>query len=185
MSIEKLLGNQSVLVSLDVDHLLFERLKKIEDAGISTIEINSTDPKLLAQIIAEFPSAKIGASGVVDIQQLENCYHAGVSFASSPGFLPAIAQTAAVYAMNFLPGVATLSEAMAAMALGFQHVRPFPADLAFCTLLNKCLPHLKLFPAEIEWEEAEHFFNLPSVIAVSFNNPDNKQLHHLNSGILA
>ena len=60
------------------------------------------------------------------------------------------------------------------------NVRPFPADLAFCTVLNKCLPDLRLFPAEIEWEEAEHFLNLPAVAAVSIHNPDKKQLTALS-----
>jgi 2-dehydro-3-deoxyphosphogluconate aldolase/(4S)-4-hydroxy-2-oxoglutarate aldolase len=52
-------------------------------------------------------------------------------------------------------------------------------------VLNKCLPGLNLFPAEIEWEEAEHFLNLPAVSAVSIHNPDKKQLNALSSGILA
>jgi 2-dehydro-3-deoxyphosphogluconate aldolase/(4S)-4-hydroxy-2-oxoglutarate aldolase len=185
MSIDKLLGNQSVIVSLDVDNFLFQRLEQITEAGFNLIEINSTDPKLLAQILAQCPNIKIGAGGIIDTQQLENCYQAGVHFASSPGFLPAIAHTANVYSMNYLPGVATISEAMAAMSLGYQQVRPFPANLAFCTVLNKCLPGLNLFPAEIEWEEAEHFLNLPAVSAVSIHNPDKKQLNALSSGILA
>ena len=92
-------------------------------------------------------------------------------FATSPGYLFSIAQTANVYSMNYLPGVATISEAMSAISAGYTHVRPFPADLDFCTLLNKCLPNLKLFPAEIEWENAEHFLNLPAVAAVGINNP--------------
>jgi 2-dehydro-3-deoxyphosphogluconate aldolase/(4S)-4-hydroxy-2-oxoglutarate aldolase len=74
---------------------------------------------------------------------------------------------------------------MSAMSIGYQHVRPFPANLAFCTVLNKCLPNLNLFPAEIEWEEAEHFLNLPAVAAVSILNPDKKQLSTLSAGILA
>jgi 2-dehydro-3-deoxyphosphogluconate aldolase/(4S)-4-hydroxy-2-oxoglutarate aldolase len=112
MSIDKLLGNQSVIVSLDVDNFLFQRLEQITEAGFNLIEINSTDPKLLAQILAQCPNIKIGAGGIIDTQQLENCYQAGVHFASSPGFLPAIAHTANVYSMNYLPGVATISEAM-------------------------------------------------------------------------
>lgn len=185
MILDKLLGNQSVIISLDVDNLLFERLQQIADAGFSLVEINSTDTKLLAQTISQYPSIKIGAAGIIEVQQLEHCYHAGVHFATSPGFLPTIAQTANIYSMNYLPGVATISEAMAAMSLGYKYVRPFPADLAFCTVLNKCLPNLKLFPAEIEWEEAEYFLNLPTVASVGINNPDKKQLNALAASILA
>lgn len=184
MTIDKFLGNQSIIVTLDVDNFLMERLKQIIEAGVNLIEINSTETELLKQLISHFPHVKIGAGSIIDTQQLENCYQAGVHFASSPGFLPAIAQTAAIYSMNYLPGVATISEAMAAMSLGYQQVRPFPANLAFCTVLNKTLPNLRLFPAEIEWEEAEHFLNLPAVAAVSIHNPDKKQLAALASGIL-
>ncbi|MGL5743253.1 MAG: bifunctional 4-hydroxy-2-oxoglutarate aldolase/2-dehydro-3-deoxy-phosphogluconate aldolase [Legionella sp.] len=185
MILDKLLGKQTVIISLDVDNFLFERLEQIKKAGFSLIEINSTDHTLLAQAIAHYPSINIGAGGIIDTQQLENCYQAGVHFVTSPGYLPAIAHTASVYSLNYLPGVATISEAMAAMSLGYMHVRPFPADLAFCTLLNKCLPNLRLFPAEIEWEETEHFLNLPDVAAVSIHNPDTKQLNALTTSILA
>lgn len=185
MILDKLLGNQSVIISLDVDNFLFERIEQIREAGFDLVEINSTDQQLLEQAIKHCPSVRIGAGNIIDTQQLENCYQAGVHFATSPGYLPAIAQTANVYSMNYLPGVATISEAMAAMSLGYMHVRPFPADLTFCTLLNKCLPNLRLFPAEIEWEEAEHFLYLPAVAAVSIHNPDAKQLSALTTSNLA
>jgi 2-dehydro-3-deoxyphosphogluconate aldolase / (4S)-4-hydroxy-2-oxoglutarate aldolase len=184
MIIDKLLGNQSIIVSLDVDNFLFDRLQQIIEAGFSLIEINSTEEKLLSQIIKQFPHIKIGAGGIINTEQLEQCYRAGVHFTSSPGFLPALAQTASIYSMNYLPGVATVSEAMAAMHLGYKQVRPFPANLAFCTLLNKALPELRLYPAEIEWDEAEHFLNLPVVSAISIQNPNKKQLTALSSGLM-
>ena len=73
---------------------------------------------------------------------------------------------------------------MHAIELGCRNVRPFPAHLAFCTHLNKCLPLLRLYPADIEWEDAEHFLNLPSVAAVSILNPEIKQLQALRSDSL-
>ena len=65
---------------------------------------------------------------------------------------------------------------MQVLALGCQQARPYPASLAFCVLLNKSLPILRLYPAEIEWDEAEHYLILPSVAAVSILNPESKQL---------
>jgi 2-dehydro-3-deoxyphosphogluconate aldolase/(4S)-4-hydroxy-2-oxoglutarate aldolase len=185
MILDTLLGNQSVIIGLDVDNLLSERLEQIAEMGFSLVEINSTDQLLLTKIVTQYPSIKIGAGGIIDVQQLENCYHAGVHFATSPGFLPSIAQTANIYSLNYLPGVATVSEAMAAMSFGYTHVRPFPANLAFCNVLNKCLPHLKLLPGEIELEEAEYFLNLPEVAAVGINNPNKKQLTLLAATIFA
>lgn len=185
MILDQLLGNQSVIISLDVDALLFDKLAQIAHAGFNLVEINSTDEKVLSQIINQCPNIKVGASGITTTQQLEKCYQAGVHFATSPGFLPSIAQTASVYSMNYIPGVATISEAMAAISIGYQQVRPFPATLAFCTLLNRCLPGLNLLPAEIEWDEVEHFLNLPAIAAASIHNPDLKQLTTLSTVILA
>lgn len=179
MLMDKLIGTQSIIITLDVDAFFFEKLKQIVQEGFYVVEINSHDPVVLKKALIEFPMLRIGAGNIINTQQLEDCYQAGVHFATSPGFLPEIAQTAAVYSLNYLPGVATPSEAMHALALGCQHVRPFPATLPFCTLLNNCLPLLRLFPAEIEWEEAEIFLNLPSVAAVSITNPEIKQLKTL------
>lgn len=182
MLMDKLIGVQSIIITLDVDAYLFEKLKHISQTDFSVVEINSFDQKILNKALQDFPTLRIGAGNIITTQQLEDCYQAGVHFATSPGFLPEIAQTASIYSINYLPGVATASEAMHAMSLGCQHVRPFPASLSFCTLLNKCLPLLRLFPAEIEWEEAEHFLNLPSVAAVSITNPEIKQLQALCDG---
>lgn len=182
---DKLFDTQSIIVSLDVDALLFNRLKQIAQAGFSVAEINTTDQGLLKTILQEFPSLRIGAGNVINTQQLENCYHAGAHFVSSPGYLPAIAQTAAIYAINYLPGIATVSEAMQVMALGCHQARPYPASLSFCALLNKCLPMLRLFPAEIEWDEAEHYLTLPSVAAISILNPESKQLNALSSAVFS
>ena len=180
---DKLFDTQSVIITLDVDALLFNRLKQIAQAGFSIAEINTADQGLIKTILQEFPSLRIGAGNVINTQQLENCYQAGAHFITSPGFLPGIAQTASIYSINYLPGIATISEAMQVMALGCHQARPYPASLSFCALLNKCLPMLRLFPAEIEWDEAEHYLNLPAVAGVSILNPESKQLNALSSTV--
>ncbi len=170
-------NHNAIIISLDVDACVVDTLHQVVKAGFHKVELNAADPRWLAKIIHDFPMLQIGAGNIMDTQQLEDCYQAGVSFATSPGFMPSIAQTAQIYSMNYIPGVATLSEAMQAKASGCQHVRPFPANLAFCTLLNKYLPGLQLYPAEIQWEEAEHFLSLPSVVAVSILNPEREYLN--------
>ncbi|KTC84124.1 bifunctional 4-hydroxy-2-oxoglutarate aldolase/2-dehydro-3-deoxy-phosphogluconate aldolase [Legionella brunensis] len=185
MMTDKLFDNQSIIVTLDVDAFLFDRLKQIASVGFAVVEINSSEQEILKTVLQDFPSLRIGAGNITNTQQLEDSYQAGVHFASSPGFLPAIAQTAAIYSMNYLPGIATISEAMQVMALGYHQARPYPANLTFCASLNKCLPMLRLFPAEIEWDEAEHYLSLPAVAAVSIINPESKQLHALSTGVFA
>lgn len=175
MPIKNLL-DQSLIISLDSEQLLHERIQQFLHCGFKTIEIYSTEISFLQEIMQQYPQAYIGASGIIDVQQLENCYQAGIHFVSSPGFLPAIAQTANIYSMNYLPGIATLSEAMAVLNFGFNYARPFPADLSFCSQLARCIPQLNLIPTEIMWEEKEFFLNLPSVKAVSIRNPTTQLL---------
>lgn len=182
---EKLTDNQSIIITLDVDPHLFDKLTEISSAGFTVVEINTSREDLLCNAMHSFPRLRLGAGNIITTQQLEDCYQAGVHFASSPGFLAAIAQTASIYSMNYLPGVATISEAMQAFSLGIRQVKPFPANLSFCTLLNKYLPELRLYPAEIEWDEIEHYLSLPSVSAISIINPEQKQLEALSSAIIA
>ncbi len=185
MITDKLFDHQSIIVTLDVDALLFERLKQIVDAGFSVVEINCHEAQLFKKILRDFPGLRVGAGNIITTQQLENAYEAGVHFASSPGFLSTIAQTAAIYSINYLPGVATLSEAMQVMALGCHQARPYPANWMFCAFLNKCLPMLRLYPAEIEIDEAEHYLTLPAVSAVSILNPEANTLRTLSTGVFA
>ena len=185
MMMSNITKTQSIIITLDVDAHLFDKLEKISKAGFSVIEINSTQENLLKSAIQMFPQLRIGAGNIINTQQLEDCYQAEVHFVTSPGFSPAMAQMASIYSMTYLPGIATLSEAMHALSLGCTQARPFPANLPFYTLLNKYLPELRLFPAEVEWDEAEHYLNLPAVSAISIINPESKQLQALNSFVFA
>lgn len=183
--LDRLFGNNPVIVTLDVDTLVCERLRQIIQAGFKIVEINSSDTLLLEKLIDMFPNVILGAGNIISLTQLENCHKAGVHFISSPGFVPEIANTALVYALNYLPGIATLSEAMQIMSIGYTQARPYPATLPYCSLLNKCLPTLNLYPAEIEWEEAEHYLSIPSVKAVSIANPEKKQLKNIMATLCA
>ena len=182
---DKITNNQSIIVTLDVDALIFDKLHYMAENNFSLVEINNIDQNLLTSALQNFPMLRIGAGNITTTQQLEDCYQAGAHFMTSPGFLTTIAQTASIYSINYIPGIATLSEAMEAVAIGCQNVRPFPANLSFCTLLNKYLPLLRLFPAEIELDEVEHFLNLPAVAAVSIINPDLKQLQLFSARAIA
>ena len=185
MMMDKITNNQSIFITLDVDVLLFDKLHHIVEMGFSVVEINSVDQGVLSSVLERFPRLRIGAGNVTNTQQLEDCYEAGIHFITSPGLLPSIAQTANVYSINYLPGVATLTEAMQAVEIGCQHVRPFPANLYFCTLLNKYIPRLRLFPAEIELNDIDHFLHIPAVAAISIINPELEQLRAFSTTTMA
>lgn len=185
MMMDTLPQNQSIIITLDVDAHLFNKLHQLAEAGYCMVEINGVNQDILKKAISKFPELRIGAGNVINTQQLEDCYQSGAHFVTSPGFSPGMAQTANVYSITYLPGIATISEAMQAINLSCHNVRPFPATLGFCTLLNKYLPQLRLFPAEIEWDEIEHFLSLPAVAAVSVINPEIKQLQALRASVFA
>jgi 2-dehydro-3-deoxyphosphogluconate aldolase / (4S)-4-hydroxy-2-oxoglutarate aldolase len=69
-----------------------------------------------------------------------------------------------------------MTEAMQAFSVGCHNVRPYPADFNFCTKLTKYLPLLRLFPADLSWEDAQKFLKLPSVAGVSILNPSTETL---------
>ena len=184
MKNEMFLVNESIIITLDVDTLLFDTLKQITQAGFKTVELNSADPTLLQKVRHEFPELHLGVGNIITAQALEDAYQAGAHFITSPGFLASLAQTASIYSMNYLPGIATCSEAMQVIALGYQQARPYPSNLSFCTLINKCMPTLRLFPAEVKWDEADYYLSLPAVAGISILNPDQKRLNALSAGMM-
>ena len=101
--------------------------------GLPVLEVTlRTDAALeaLRLIAAEVPGAVVGAGTVLNAAQLEQTHRAGAQFAVSPGCTPALAQAVKASGMPFLPGVQTVSEAMALMEQGFRVLKFFPADMS-------------------------------------------------------
>jgi 2-dehydro-3-deoxyphosphogluconate aldolase/(4S)-4-hydroxy-2-oxoglutarate aldolase len=67
---------------------------------------------------------------VLNARQLDQARQAGARFAVSPGCTPALASAASREGLPFLPGVQTVSEAMALAEQGFSLLKFFPADTA-------------------------------------------------------
>lgn len=98
--------------------------------GINVIEITLRTPAALASIarIAHaVPGMWVGAGTLLRAEQMASVAQAGGKFALSPGVTPALAEAARVAALPFIPGVATASEIMVAMAAGFTAMKFFPA----------------------------------------------------------
>jgi 2-dehydro-3-deoxyphosphogluconate aldolase/(4S)-4-hydroxy-2-oxoglutarate aldolase len=101
--------------------------------GLPVLEITfRTDAALeaLRAIASEVPDAIVGAGTVLNAGQLEQAKRAGARFAVSPGCTPALAQAAKAAGLPFLPGVQTVSEALALSEQGFRLLKFFPADTA-------------------------------------------------------
>lgn len=101
--------------------------------GLTALEITLRTDSALAAIKAiaeDVPDAVVGAGTVLDEGQLAQAREAGASFIVSPGCTPALAEAATRAAVPFIPGVQTVSEAMALTERGFRLLKFFPADSA-------------------------------------------------------
>jgi 2-dehydro-3-deoxyphosphogluconate aldolase/(4S)-4-hydroxy-2-oxoglutarate aldolase len=84
----------------------------------------------LKAIAAEVPGAVVGAGTVLEAAQVAQIQRAGARFAVSPGCTPALVAATRAAGLPFLPGVQTVSEAMALAEQGFGTLKFFPADAA-------------------------------------------------------
>ncbi len=142
--------------------------------GLPVLEVTFRTPvavAALAEIVREVPEAIVGAGTVLDATQLRQAIAAGARFAVSPGWTPALAEAMQTSDLPFLPGVQTVSEALAARDRGFEVLKFFPADAAGGTAWLKAvaapLAGLRFCPTGgIGLETAPAYLALPNVACV-------------------
>lgn len=100
------------------------------DGGIKVLEVTLRTPvalEALAQLTTHFPNDLIGAGTVTCVEQLKLAQRAGAKFAISPGQTPALLDAGLTSNIPLIPGVASVSELMSGLALGYSHFKLFPA----------------------------------------------------------
>ena len=122
-------------------------------------------------IIRAVPDAVVGIGTVLTADDLRRAVEAGASFALSPGATPDLLAAAAGVPIPFLPGVATASELMAALARGFTTAKFFPATsaggLPALRALAGPFPQARFCPTGgITEANAAEWLALPNVVAV-------------------
>jgi 2-dehydro-3-deoxyphosphogluconate aldolase / (4S)-4-hydroxy-2-oxoglutarate aldolase len=125
----------------------------------------------LAAIAREVPEAIVGAGTVLDETQLRQALDAGARFGVSPGCTAALAKAVRASGLPFLPGVQTVSEALALREQGFRLLKFFPADAAGGTTWLKAvaapLAGLRFCPTGgIGVDTAPTYLALPNVACV-------------------
>jgi 2-dehydro-3-deoxyphosphogluconate aldolase/(4S)-4-hydroxy-2-oxoglutarate aldolase len=142
--------------------------------GLFAIEVTLRTTGALAAIAAirdKVPGAMVGAGTVLTPEHIAEACAAGARFLVSPGASPRLAQAAAAAPVPFLPGVATASEAMTLMELGFHALKLFPAEAAggakLLVSLAGPLPDLRFCPTGgIDLAKAPTYLALPNVLCV-------------------
>ena len=107
--------------------------RALMDGGIKVLEITLRTPAALKAIesIALYDGgAVVGAGTVLSIDDLKRVRDAGAKFAISPGSTPALLEAAKKMEFTLLPGVATASEIMLGLELGYDRFKLFPAVTA-------------------------------------------------------
>jgi 2-dehydro-3-deoxyphosphogluconate aldolase/(4S)-4-hydroxy-2-oxoglutarate aldolase len=122
-------------------------------------------------IAREVPQAIVGAGTVLSAGDLTAARDAGAHFTVSPGSTPALLEAGRSFGLPFLPGVMTPSDAMAAVAAGYDILKFFPAAQAGGVDMLKAFagpfPAVKFCPTGgISLANAQDFLALPNVCCV-------------------
>jgi 2-dehydro-3-deoxyphosphogalactonate aldolase len=102
------------------------------DTGWALIEVPLNSPRALESIEAlarACPQALVGAGTVLSADAVRKVHAAGGQMIIAPNFDPAVVQEARRLALTCIPGVATPSEAFAALDAGATALKLFPAEM--------------------------------------------------------
>ncbi|GGP40976.1 bifunctional 4-hydroxy-2-oxoglutarate aldolase/2-dehydro-3-deoxy-phosphogluconate aldolase [Saccharothrix coeruleofusca] len=139
--------------------------------GIGVIELTLRTPAALAaieRVAAEVPEIVIGAGTVTAPEHAEQAAKAGAAFLVTPGSTDRVLDAAEDTGLPFLPGAATVSEAMRLAERGLTALKFFPAEAAggvdYLKSIGGPLPGLRFCPTGgITVESAPRYLALPNV----------------------
>lgn len=145
--------------------------RALVEGGVKVLEVTLRTPVALAAIEAiarAVPEAVVGAGTLRLPADARAARDAGSTFAVSPGYTSALGAACREAGLPLLPGVATGSEVMTAMADGLNFLKFFPAVQAGGIPMLKALagpfPDIAFCPTGgITAETAPQFLALPNV----------------------
>ena len=159
-----------VVVVDDAEHAvpLAEALLR---GGVRVIELTLRTPAALAaieRVAAEVPGIVIGAGTVTAPEHAEQAAKAGAAFLVTPGSTDRVLDAAEDTGLPFLPGAATVSEAMRLAERGLTSLKFFPAEAAggvdYLKSIGGPLPGLRFCPTGgITPATAPDYLALPNV----------------------
>jgi 2-dehydro-3-deoxyphosphogluconate aldolase/(4S)-4-hydroxy-2-oxoglutarate aldolase len=162
------------VVTLDHARLAPALARALLAGGLRTVEITLRTPAALDAIRAvtrETPEMVVGSGTVLSERDLEAAIEAGARYALSPGGTPKLMKAAYNAAIPFIPGVATASEIMRGMELGYTCFKFFPAEqiggVAALKSLGAPLAAARFCPTgSITAEKAPAYLALDNVLCV-------------------
>lgn len=133
MNTSEILSVAPVIPVLVIDNpdTAVELATALTSGGLKVLEITLRTAEAFAAIDAikqSVEGAIVGAGTVNTLEQLELCAKHKVDFMVSPGFHLPLVEAAAEKGIPYLPGIATGSEALAAINAGVHTLKFFPAE---------------------------------------------------------
>lgn len=162
------------VIVLNNPDLAVPMAKALVAGGIRMLEVTLRTPvalECIARIKGEVPGAVVGAGTVCNAKDAKAAFDAGARFAVSPGYTSEVGITCRELSLPLLPGVATASEVMMAMADGYTELKFFPAvqagGIAMIKALGGPFPHIRFCPTGgITQQNAPDFLSLSQVVCV-------------------
>ncbi len=139
--------------------------------GVRVIELTlrtPAAPAAIERVAAEVPGIVIGAGTVTAPEHAEQAAKAGAAFLVTPGSTDRVLDAAEDTGLPFLPGAATVSEAMRLAERGLTSLKFFPAEAAggvdYLKSIGGPLPGLRFCPTGgITPATAPNYLALPNV----------------------
>lgn len=126
---------------------------RLEAAGVPIIEValrNTAALRSIRQLRGACPSMVVGAGTVLSADQAHDAIEAGAHFMVSPGLEPSVASVCEANGVPYFPGVATATEVMRCLALGFTVLKFFPAEASggvqWARAIAGPFPEVRLIP---------------------------------------
>lgn len=146
----------------------------LQAGGIHCAEITLRTTVGISAIaaIAGTSGFTVGAGTVLSIADVDCCVDAGAQFIVSPGFDRTVVEHALSRGIAVLPGVATATEIQAALSVGLEVVKLFPADqvggLDAIKSFSGPFPALQFIPSGgVGVHNARAYLDHPSTFAIS------------------
>lgn len=146
----------------------------LAEGGIKVFEIGLRTPAAIEAIRLAVRGGvgTVAAGTVTNATQLRQVIDAGAEFGVSPAFTPSLSKAVVDNKFPFIPGIGSVSEALAALEAGFSHQKLYPADLLgaekFAKSLASVLPEISLMPSGgVGEHNLQTYLSQPNVFAVS------------------
>lgn len=147
--------------------------RALKAGGLKVLEVTLRTSAAI-DVIAEMKKVDgiiVGAGTVTRVEQLKQLEAIGADFAISPGATPRLLEAGKQTSMPFLPAIASVSEMMQGLEMGYEHFKFFPAAASGGVSALKAFagpfPDVKFCPTGgISVNDFTQYLALPNVVCV-------------------